>query len=75
MNGYLTTALLWLAGALIAVVNVVVGFAIKQHVKSDEEFRERTDKEIDKLRTKVHELSNRVSEANTRLRWINEDKQ
>lgn len=73
LNGHLTTLLLWVAGGLVTLLNVTVGFAIKQHMNSDKEHRDRTDKEIDKLRNRMHEAENRIAEAVTRLRWINED--
>jgi hypothetical protein len=73
MNGVGVTVLLWVAGVLIALLSAVVGFAGKLHVSSDREFRERTDEEINKLRTRLHGCENRIAEACTRLRWINED--
>ena len=61
MNGSVMSLLIWLANGLIALLAVVIGFTVQQHVNSDKEHRNRMDMEINTLRQKVHDLSNKFA--------------
>lgn len=56
MNGNLTGPILAIIGGLIALVQVLVGFIVHLHIKSDDEHRSRMEGEINKLRDRLHRV-------------------
>jgi hypothetical protein len=84
-NGNTVNFLVWIVTGLIGIIEILVGFIVHLHVKSDDERwrdhekitnerRLRIEAELGMLRGRIHDLSNRFSEINTRLRWVDEDK-
>lgn len=67
MNGNTVPFLVWVINGLFAVVSILIGAIIRMHQKSDEEHRERMDKEINGLRTRMHELGNKLSEVQAKV--------
>lgn len=61
MNGYPLAVLIWLVNGLLFIVSVLIGMVVKQHLNSDKEHQVRTDKEIDLLRSKVHDIGNKFA--------------
>lgn len=61
MNGFSSGLLLWLLNFLLGLLLVVVGFAVKLHIKSDDEHRARIDKEIERIRQRLHDALNDVA--------------
>lgn len=61
MNGYPIQVLAWLVGGLLGLVNVLIGFIIFLHLKSDDERHNHHKAEIDMLRKRVHDWGDRVS--------------
>lgn len=75
MNGNVVALSVWAIGALLGLVNVLIGFIVHLHLKADEEHRQRIDKEIDLIRQRVHDFGNRIAELITRARWAEEDRE
>lgn len=61
MNGFSSALALWVLNTLLGLLLVVVGFAVKLHMKSDDEHRERIDKEIERIRQRLHDALNDVA--------------
>ena len=70
-NGGLTSLLLWAVAGLAAIVNALIGFIVHLHIKSDDEnkrlaarelqiFREYSEKEITRLRDRMHDAEEAV---------------
>ena len=82
MNGLPAQVYLWLlagAGTVIASGAAFIGFLIslivREHVRSDEEFKQRVLKELEAFEARLHRYGNKVNEIVTRLRWEDEDKE
>lgn len=73
MNGNTVPILLWIANAMMGLVIFLLGAVLKMHSDSDKDYKDRTDKEIDLLRKRGHDIGNKVSEILTRIRWLDED--
>lgn len=61
MNGFGSAAVLWLLNMLLGLLLVVIGFAVKLHMKSDDEHRQRIDKELDRVRQRLHDALNDIA--------------
>lgn len=61
MNGFSAAAVLWLLNMLLGLLLVVIGFAVKMHMKSDDEHRERIDKELERVRQRLHDALNDIA--------------
>lgn len=61
MNGFSSAAVLWLLNMLLGLLLVVIGFAVKMHMKSDDEHRERIDKELERVRQRLHDALNDIA--------------
>ena len=73
-NGAQIQFLLWAVNFLLGLVVAMFGVMLKMHRDSDLEARAKQDEEITLLRSRAHDLSNRVSELLARARWQDEDK-
>lgn len=74
VNGSAIPLLIWVINGLLSVVVILIGLVLRMHSSSDAEHQARTDKEIEKLRERLHNHGNRVAEVIARLRWMDEDK-
>jgi hypothetical protein len=74
LNGQLVPLLSFAVMGLLGIVNVLIAFIVRLHMKSDDADQQRTGKELDRLRDRVHDYGNRVSAIETQLRWMREDK-
>lgn len=74
VNGGVASLLLWVINGLLGFIVVLFGVILKMHRDSDLGYQQRTDKEIEKIRERLHNHGNRVAEVIARLRWIDEDK-
>ena len=61
MNGNTVPLLLWAVNGLLGVVIMLLGYVLRLHKDSDEENRQRFDREIDTLRVRGHDLSAKVA--------------
>lgn len=75
INGGAASFLLWVINGLLGFIVILFGVILKMHRDSDIEHQKRTDKEIEKIRERLHNHGNRVAEVIARLRWIDEDKE
>jgi hypothetical protein len=73
VNGSAVPVLIWVINALFSLVIALIGLMLKMHSDSDAAHHARTEKEIEKLRERLHNHGNRVAEVIARLRWIDED--
>ena len=73
MNGGSAGVLLWAVNILLGMVIALIGVIMRMHTQSDDEHRNRLDKEIGLLRQRLHDIANRFSEIQTRQRWADED--
>lgn len=74
VNGGVASLLLWVINGLLGFIVVLFGVILKMHRDADAEYQQRTDKEIEKIRVRLHNHGNRVAEVIARLRWMDEDK-
>ena len=74
LNGGTISFLVWVVVGLLGLVNVLVGFVWRLHVKSDDERHASTSSELGRLRDRLHRAENLASECATRLRWMDEDR-
>lgn len=74
LNGGTASFLLWIINGLLGFIVILFGVILKMHRDSDAEYQVRTDKEIEKIRGRLHNHGNRVAEVIARLRWMDEDK-
>ncbi len=67
VNGGFTALLFWVIAGLAAVVSTLIGFVVHLHIKSDDEnkrlaareleiFKDYVEKEVIRLRDRVHDL-------------------
>ena len=56
MNGHLTSVFIWIINALISLIVLLIGFIVKQHLNSDKEHRESIEKEVGKIRDRIHKV-------------------
>lgn len=61
MNGNTLPFLLWAVNGLLGLVIALLGYILRMHKDSDEEHRQRFDREIDTLRVRGHDLSAKVA--------------
>jgi len=81
VNGLPAQVYLWLlagAGTVIAAGATFIVFLgsllIKEHIKSDEEFKQHVLEALKDFEERFHKYGNKVNEIVTRLRWEDEDK-
>lgn len=73
MNGHLTSFLIWVASGLVGLAGVLFGVVLKMHAGKDDERYTSVLKELDSLRSRMHDAENAVSRNETRQRWQDED--
>lgn len=81
MNGLPAQIYLWLLsgaigliGIAFSMVGVLFGFAVRTHIKADEDFKRWVEAKFVQYEDRLHRYRNQVNEIATRQRWADEDK-
>lgn len=61
MNGSASNLILYIVNGLVGLVVLLIGVVVRQHQKADEDHKNRMDKEIDRLRSRLHDAESKLA--------------
>lgn len=74
MEGAALKVLVGVLGALLSLSVALIGIILRQHEKSDEEHRARLEKEIERMRQRIHDYGGMIVDLQAKYRLTKAEK-